>query len=56
LVSTADFVRLTKRERFLASIQQGLTEADAGLGVDDADVLATLDAHCKMTPIRTQTF
>lgn len=43
LVPTADFDRLTERERFMASIQQGLTEADAGLGVDDADLLAALD-------------
>jgi prevent-host-death family protein len=43
LVPTADFDRLTERERFLASIQQGLSEADAGLGIDDIDLNAALD-------------
>ncbi len=43
LVPTADFDRMTERERFVAAIHQGLAEADAGLGIDDADLTAELD-------------
>ena len=43
LVPTADFDRLTERERFVAAIHHGLAEADAGLGIDDADLTAELD-------------
>lgn len=43
LVPTADFDRLSERERFVAAIHQGLAEADAGLGIDDADLTAELE-------------
>lgn len=51
LVSAADFDRMTERERFVAAVQQGLVESDAGLGIDDADLTETLDRE--FSPIDT---
>jgi prevent-host-death family protein len=39
LITTADFDRLTERERFVAAVNQGLEESEAGLAIDDEDDL-----------------
>lgn len=38
LVSPEDFDALTERARLIAAIEEGLAQADAGLGIDDADI------------------
>lgn len=38
LVSPEDFDALTERARFIAAIERGLAEANAGLGIDDAEL------------------
>lgn len=43
LVSPEDFDRFTERERFVAAVEQGLSQSEAGLGVDDDELLETLD-------------
>lgn len=43
LASAAEFDRLTERARFVAAVNQGLAEAEAGLAVDDEDLNALLD-------------
>ena len=44
LVSAADFDRLTERDRFVAAVNRGLAESEAGLGSDDEDLNALLDS------------
>ncbi len=43
LVSPEDYDRLTERDRFLAAVNQGLAESEAGLGIDDDDLDAELE-------------
>jgi prevent-host-death family protein len=44
LVTPEDFDRFTERERFVASVEQGLAESQAGLGVvSDGDMNEVLD-------------
>ncbi len=43
LVTPEDFDRFTERERFVAAVQQGLAESEAGLGIDDEDLNEALD-------------
>lgn len=43
LITPEDFDRLSERERFVAAVEQGLAESDAGLGVDDGDINTILD-------------
>ena len=45
LVSPADFDRLSERARFIAAVQEGLADAEAGLLVDDRDLSRELDAE-----------
>ncbi len=51
LVSAAEFDRLTERDRFIAAVNQGLAESEAGLAVDDEDLNALLDR--KFGPLDT---
>lgn len=43
LVSPRDFDRFTERERFVAAVEQGLAESEAGLGVEDRELNELLD-------------
>lgn len=44
LISPEAFDRFTERERFLAAVEEGLAESEAGLGVESpGDVNALLD-------------
>jgi len=43
LITPEDFDRLSERERFIAAVEQGLAESDAGLGVDDGELNEILD-------------
>lgn len=38
LLTTAEYDRLTERERLIAAINQGLAESEAGLGVDSEEI------------------
>ena len=38
LVTPEDFDRLTERERFIAAVEQGLAESEAGLGMSSDDL------------------
>ena len=38
LVTPEDFDRLTGRERFIAAVEQGLAESEAGLGMSSDDL------------------
>ena len=43
LVSPEDYDRLIARERFVASVEQGLADADTGRTISDEDLGAELD-------------
>jgi prevent-host-death family protein len=43
LVPTEDFDRLTERARFVAAIQQGLADSEAGRVISDEELGAELD-------------
>jgi prevent-host-death family protein len=43
LVPTADFDRLTERDRFVAAVKEGLADSDAGRVTSNDDLTAELD-------------
>ena len=43
LVTPEDYDRFTERERFVAAVEQGLAESDAGLGTPGGDLNDVLD-------------
>lgn len=45
LVTPKDFDRLMERERFVASVEAGLRDADAGRLIDDSEFEAELEAE-----------
>ena len=47
LVTPEDYDRFTERERFVAAVEQGLAESEAGLGlVSTGDLNDLLDEKC----------
>ncbi len=44
LITPEEFDRLSERDRFLAAVDEGLADADAGRLVDDEELGAELDA------------
>lgn len=45
LLTPAEFDRLQEHDRFLAAVQAGLADSEAGRLLDDADLAAALDAE-----------